>query len=128
MKGNLTVIGFIGLILFTLWFGWLVFSSSKKQEPASVQSEPEISTQPKEEPQLISLLPNDKIRDWKAADYTHRISLCIGFATVFNKRMQTNFSAQDFHNCIEEATRGLSQVDDLTIGDVAVGCLNEMMK
>lgn len=87
-------------------------------EPAS----PVARQQPKKLGNTEALKPSDKIIDWKGADFNHRLALCIGIATVANRGQAIQLKPMDYHNCIEEATRGLSQTDGLVIFDVAKAC------
>lgn len=109
----------LGIALLTLVF-W--------KQPEPIQQTTQAQTAVKQPQTITPLMPKDKIRDWKQADYNHRIALCIGFAVVSNKNQRMQFSAQDFYNCIDEATRGLPQTDDLLIWDVGRACDGLMRK
>jgi hypothetical protein len=101
-------------------------SDNHKPTPKKTKTQP-IETQPIDD-QIHFIRVEDKIRDWKRADYTSRITLCAGIAVVLNKGQRLKLSAVEYHNCIEEATRGLAQSDELTIMVVAALCDETMRR
>lgn len=82
----------------------------------------------KSQQEVVALMPNQKIKDWKSASEKQRLALCIGFATVADKQPGIKVSARDFYNCIEEGTKGLPSTDELIIFDVADACLGLMRR
>lgn len=89
--------------------------------------EPGKTFQQKDENTSLDVL--DKIGVWKRANFDQRITLCAAMAIQLNKDLKgEKISAMDMHNCIEEATRGLDEVDDLTIIQVASLCVSQLKK
>ena len=69
----------------------------------------------------------DKIAEWKKASFDRRFTLCIAMAIQLNKDLKgERITVMDLHNCIEEATRGLDEANDLTIIQVASLCVSKL--
>ncbi len=68
----------------------------------------------------------DKISVWKKASFEQRFDICSQFAIIVNKEPGAKVTAMDIHNCIEEATRGLDQVNEITISLMARLCVNKI--
>jgi hypothetical protein len=69
----------------------------------------------------------DKISVWKKASFDQRLTLCTAMTTQLNKDIKgERITVMDLHNCIEEATRGLEEANNLTIIQVASLCVSKL--
>ena len=69
-----------------------------------------------------------KIRDWKKATTTERYEVAKGYSDALNKQAGiTLVTPMDLKNCIDEATKGLPQTDDITIQDMAMLCMEKII-
>ena len=71
----------------------------------------------------------DKISVWKKASFDQRFTLCTAMTIQLNKDLKgERIIVMDLHNCIEEATRGLDEANNLTIIQVASLCVSKLKK
>ncbi len=97
----------------------------KTNKPDSTNEIPKKSLTSKDENIPLGVL--DKISAWKKASFDQRFSLCIAMAVQLNKDLKgEKLTARDIHNCIEEATRGLDEANNLTIIQVASLCVSKL--
>lgn len=68
------------------------------------------------------------ISDWKDSTNEEKIRVCVGFTDEFNKRSSVKITSIDLYNCIEVATKDLDVTNSITVQNMVIMCMDEMLK
>lgn len=66
----------------------------------------------------------DKISEWKRASDNQKSTFSEQYVIIANKEPGSKIDAKDMKDCLEEAIRSLESTNELTISEVASGCVD----
>lgn len=76
----------------------------------------------------VELQATDSISTWWQASSKSRSDLCILLVNAINRRLQVGIAGADLQSCIEQATRGIDEANDLTIVEVTLLCASKLAR